>query len=71
MATIEETYAILDNNTGRDCGLMVLRSVMDGRGIVGSEMQVMPLDGRGLQGGTYRLEFLNHAMSADRMALAV
>lgn len=71
MATIEETYAVIDKHTGRDCGLMVLRSVMDGRGIVGNEIEVVPLDGRGLPAGSFRLEFLKHAMAAERVAIAV
>lgn len=71
MAAIEETYAVIDKRTGRDCGLMVLRSVMDGRGIVGNEIEIMPLDGRSFPAGSYRLEFLNHAMAAERAAIAV
>lgn len=58
MKTIEETYCITDKRTGRDCGLLVINSTMDGRGAIASEMQVLTLGERPLESGDYALQFV-------------
>jgi hypothetical protein len=58
MRTIEETYCITDKQTGRDLGLLVINSTMDGRGAIASEMQVLTLGDRPLEAGDYSLQFV-------------
>ena len=57
MNTIEETYCIINKQTGRDMGLLVLNSRLDARGGIATDMQIMPL-GELIEGGDYRLEFV-------------
>lgn len=58
MDTIEETYCIVNKQTGRDHGLMVIRSTLDGRGAIGSEMQILTLGEQPLESGEYALAFV-------------
>jgi hypothetical protein len=58
MSTIEETYCVVNKYTGRDHGLLVVSSTMDGRGAIAHEMQVLTLGDRPLEGGEYSLQFV-------------
>lgn len=62
MKTIEETYCIINKQTGRDLGLLVMRSALDGRGSIGTDIQILPLGDHPMQAGDYRLDFVKKMM---------
>jgi hypothetical protein len=62
MNIIEETYCIVNKQSGRDQGLIVINSRLDARGGMATDMQLLPLGDRPLEAGEYRLEFVKKLM---------